>query len=73
MTTSPESGYTIAIAEGVATITIDRPPLNVFDIAMMKALNNNLIALREREDLIALVWKGAGRCFSAGVDVEIKS
>lgn len=54
----------------VATITMSRPPLNVLDIAMMEALNHELLILRERNDLSVLVIQGEGKCFSAGADIN---
>jgi cyclohexa-1,5-dienecarbonyl-CoA hydratase len=59
----------LAVADGVARLTLDRPPLNVITIAMMRELQAALDTLAAEPGLHALVFGGAGRAFSAGVDV----
>ncbi len=54
---------------GVATLTLDRPPLNVMNIEMMEQMNEAILELRGRSDLKVLVIRGKGKAFSAGVDV----
>jgi len=54
---------------GVATLTLDRPPLNVLNIEMMEQMNEAILELRGRTDLKVLVIRGKGKAFSAGVDV----
>ena len=54
---------------GVATLTLDRPPLNVMNIEMMEQMNEAILELRGRTDLKVLVIRGKGKAFSAGVDV----
>ena len=59
------------VADGLATITLDRPPLNVLNIAMMAELNAVLEnVLGEDSNLAALVLRAKGKAFSAGVDVS---
>lgn len=54
----------------VATLVLDRPPVNAISAAMA----GELIAARaqiDRDDLIRVaIITGAGRCFSAGVDLK---
>ena len=57
------------VTDGVATITLERPPLNILNIEMMEQLNAALLAIRDRKDLRALVLRGKGKTFCAGVDV----
>jgi cyclohexa-1,5-dienecarbonyl-CoA hydratase len=53
---------------GVGWITLDRPPLNILNIAMMRELGAAVERLAARCDL--LVFQGAGpKGFSAGADV----
>jgi len=59
----------LTVADGVARLTLDRPPLNVITIAVMRELQAALDALATEPGLHALVFAGAGRAFSAGVDV----
>lgn len=54
----------------VIRVVLDRPPLNVLDVAMMEELNHALAAISQRRDLKALVLLAAGKAFSAGVSVE---
>lgn len=55
----------------IAEITLDRPPLNVLDLASLKALNQVLASVRQTHDVRVLVLSGAGdRGFSAGVEVR---
>lgn len=54
------------LAEGIARITLDRPPLNILDLAMSEAL---VAALDGAAGAKVLVLTGAGKAFCAGVDV----
>ncbi|HWP60152.1 MAG TPA: enoyl-CoA hydratase-related protein [Candidatus Acidoferrales bacterium] len=53
-----------------AYLTFSRPPLNVFDLALLRELGATLESLKGDESLNFLVLSGGGeRAFSAGVDV----
>lgn len=52
----------------VAVLRLDRPPVNALDLELLIELEERLGAL-ERDDARAVVLTGAGRCFSAGVDL----
>src|SRR5210317_120500 len=58
--------------DGVAYISINRPPYNVLDIPTMKELNSALVAVKANElTHRMLVITGEGdKAFSAGVDVS---
>jgi cyclohexa-1,5-dienecarbonyl-CoA hydratase len=57
--------------DGARWITLDRPPVNVLDIATIEALAAALASLIDRRDLKAVVLRSAiPRTFSAGVDVR---
>ena len=60
------------IDDGVARITFAQPPLNVFNIAMMREIGDALNECVSRHDLAAIVFDAADgtRAFSAGVAVE---
>jgi cyclohexa-1,5-dienecarbonyl-CoA hydratase len=66
---SNEKNVKLEIAEGLATITLDRPPLNVLNVPMMTELNGLLENVLTRNDTAALLIRGSGKAFSAGVDV----
>lgn len=54
-----------------ATLTLNRPPLNILDLDLLARLDEVLAGLRADEDLTILFLRGAGgRAFSAGVAVE---
>jgi cyclohexa-1,5-dienecarbonyl-CoA hydratase len=55
--------------EGVATLTLNRPPLNVLNIEMMEEINTYFEGLLKEKALKLLVIQAAGKAFSAGVDV----
>jgi len=58
-------------AEGVAKITINRPPLNVLNIETLMELNMALEKARDNADVKIIVITGAGdRSFSAGLDIK---
>lgn len=62
--------YVELTCEGsVATLTLDRPPLNVMNIEMMERINDALLQLRGRKELKVLVVRGRGKAFCAGVDI----
>jgi cyclohexa-1,5-dienecarbonyl-CoA hydratase len=55
--------------EGVAMLTLNRPPLNVLNIEMMEEINSYFEGLLKEKALKLLVVQAAGKAFSAGVDV----
>lgn len=59
----------LTIADGVATITLDRPPLNVLTIAMNRELEDALERVTHDQRLKAVVLRAEGKVFCAGVDV----
>jgi cyclohexa-1,5-dienecarbonyl-CoA hydratase len=59
-----------AESEGIARITLRRPPLNILNIEMMGEINRALESLRGRGDLKAIAFFAEGKAFSAGVDVS---
>ncbi|MEW6261449.1 MAG: enoyl-CoA hydratase/isomerase family protein [Thermodesulfobacteriota bacterium] len=59
----------LEVKDKVASITLQREPLNVLNIAMMKEINAALDSLSGQNDLAILTFKAQGKAFSAGVDV----
>ena len=60
---------TIDPESGVATLTLNRPPLNILNIAMLRQLETEIESLSTGIDVRALVLRASGKMFSAGVDV----
>ncbi len=60
----------VTVADGLATLTINKPPVNVLDIAAMDEMEMSLAALATDESIRLLVIAAAGeKAFSAGVEV----
>ena len=56
---------------GVATITLNRPErLNAINLEMRDLLWEYFLATRDMPDVHVMVFKGEGRCFSAGADIS---
>lgn len=56
------------VQAGMGIITLNREPLNVLNIAMMKEINQALDSMKEAR-IKLLLFKAKGKAFSAGVDV----
>lgn len=56
---------------GVARVTLGHPPLNILTPSLIAELGAAFRGLREDESLRVVVLGGAGRAFSAGVDVRV--
>lgn len=59
----------VDVKDHVATVIVDRPPLNVYTIALLEELAVRLMAIQGDPAVRVVVLQGAGKCFSAGVDV----
>lgn len=59
----------VSLENGLGAITLNRPPVNVLNIAMMEEINKALDGFQEDKDLKAVLFNAKGKCFSAGVDV----
>lgn len=57
------------VAEGVAWITIDNPPINALSQVMREGLRACAAEVEQRHDVFGVVLRGAGRCFVAGADI----
>ncbi len=59
----------MAVTAPVARITLDHAPLNVIDVPMMEELARALAEIESQPQVSVIVLSGAGKAFSAGVDV----
>jgi cyclohexa-1,5-dienecarbonyl-CoA hydratase len=56
------------LSDGVATIVLNREPLNILNIAMMEEINSALKDFQHKQVKV-LVFRAEGKSFSGGVDV----
>jgi cyclohexa-1,5-dienecarbonyl-CoA hydratase len=61
--------FTLRTEDGIASIVMKHPPLNVMDNPMMAEFNELLEPLVNDSRLAAIVIGAEGKAFSAGVDV----
>ncbi len=66
---APSEFFRLHKADGILTLTLDRPPLNVLNLAMLGEIGAVLDSAAADESLAAIVFRAAGKSFSAGVDV----
>ena len=59
----------VELKDGLGTITLNRPPVNIMNIAMMEEINTVLEEWAGNKDLKVVLFNAKGKCFSAGVDV----
>ena len=64
-----DSFISIETKNGASTLTLNRAPLNVLDIATLNQLESTLIELSRDENIRVLILRAEGKMFSAGVDV----
>ena len=60
------------VSDGIARLTLNKPPLNVLDISMMREINTALEGLDDDPTVKVLIFQAAegSKAFSAGVDVS---
>ncbi|MFW6147931.1 MAG: enoyl-CoA hydratase/isomerase family protein [Thermodesulfobacteriota bacterium] len=59
----------VQIEDGLGTITLTRPPVNILNIEMMNEINEVLEEWVDKRELKVVLFQAEGKCFSAGVDV----
>jgi len=59
----------LEVSGGVGRIVLNRPPLNVLNLAAMAELDEALGVVGREQEVRVVVLTGEGRAFSAGVDV----
>ncbi|WP_338147854.1 enoyl-CoA hydratase/isomerase family protein [Neoroseomonas terrae] len=61
------------VADYVATVTLDRPPVNALSPQMQAEIIETFDRLSDRADVRAVVLTGAGRVFCAGADIKARA
>ena len=59
----------VAMQAPVARVILANSPVNVIDVAMMDELHAFMSEVEQRHDIVAVVFGGSDRAFSAGVDI----
>lgn len=60
----------IEIADRVATVTLNRPPVNAQNAELRAELTEAFDILSDRDDVLAIILTGSGKVFSAGADIR---
>ncbi|WP_431284119.1 enoyl-CoA hydratase/isomerase family protein [Humitalea sp. 24SJ18S-53] len=63
---------TVAVADHVATVTLDRPPVNAQNPAFRHDIQRVFDTLHDMPDVRAIILTGAGKTFSAGADLKAR-
>jgi enoyl-CoA hydratase/carnithine racemase len=58
-------------ADGIVWCTLDRPPLNLLEPVLIRAVREAFATLAVDASIRAVVLTGAGRAFTAGMDVHV--
>lgn len=66
----PFQHFKVEVADFIATVTFDRPPVNAQDRATREEAVAIFDQLSDRDDVRVVVLTGAGNVFSAGADVK---
>jgi enoyl-CoA hydratase len=62
--------FRLDVADGIATVTFDRPPVNAQNARTREELIRVFDAISDREDVRVAILTGAGNTFSAGADLK---
>jgi len=66
----PGAPVRLEVADGIATLRLDRPKLNALNASMQRAIAAAAVACGERSDVAAVVITGGERVFAAGADIK---
>src|SRR5438067_13507115 len=69
--TSVGAGLRVEQRDGVAWLTLNRPPLNLMTPEMVAALKHTFDRLHGDEQVRAAVISGAGRVMTGGMQIEV--
>jgi enoyl-CoA hydratase len=58
------------VADRVAIVTMDNPPVNAQPLEFMEGIMSTFDAISDRDDIGCAILTGAGRMFSAGADLK---
>jgi len=62
----------VDIADGIATVVFNRPPVNAIDGASMRRIGDTFDSFRDRRDVrVAILTAAGARAFMAGADLKV--
>ncbi|MEI2730118.1 MAG: enoyl-CoA hydratase-related protein [Candidatus Nanopelagicales bacterium] len=70
MTEQPNELVSLSVADGVATITLNRPPMNALSTTVQAGFRAAADEVSERRDVRAVILYGGPKVFAAGADVK---
>ena len=70
MTNEKYETLNLAVEDGIAVLTLARPPVNALGRRLVEDLNDAVAALGKDDSLRALVVAAEGRAFCAGADLK---
>jgi enoyl-CoA hydratase len=65
-----ERTASIEISGGIAIVLLDKPPVNAFDLRLVRDAEECLKGVEKDPNIRAVVIAGKGKCFSAGLDLK---
>ena len=65
-----KSPFDVSIADGIAELIFNHPPVNAFDAATWAAIADAVTALGEDDDVRVIIIAAEGKGFCAGVDIK---
>lgn len=63
------SNVRVEVADKIAVVTLDRPPVNALDVATWRDLKEAFESLGARRDVNVAIFNASGKIFCAGVDL----
>ena len=62
--------FRLEVADGIATVTFDRPPVNAQNARTREELIRVFDTISDRDDVRVAILTGTGSMFSAGADLK---
>ncbi|MCP5099808.1 MAG: enoyl-CoA hydratase/isomerase family protein, partial [Chloroflexi bacterium] len=69
MSSESDQFINVSVQGGIASLSLNRPPVNVLHISMLEQLAEALTQLTQDTTIRVLVLRAEGKMFSAGVDI----
>jgi cyclohexa-1,5-dienecarbonyl-CoA hydratase len=70
MRVTSEESIRVDVRPPIARVRLANPPLNIFNVPMMREMQRALTEIEARLDVSVILFEGDERAFSAGVDIK---